>query len=223
MLLQDNFVHTDLHAGNIMVRIHPGQHPGQPERVQLVLLDFGLAEELTPEVGVLCCVVNSLFTPPPYTPPYTLHTLLHTPPTTYPPHLPHLPPHQVRFRFISFLSMLAKGDADAATHHLLRWSSTQTCTDPEALVQDMKVLFAEQCDVQTPGGVDLDAVLKGILRLARRHTVAIDSNYAALVIGVCVLVGFATSLDPKVNLMDAAAPCLFAYNLTGRVLGRLYG
>lgn len=53
--------------------------------------------------------------------------------------------------------------------------------------------------------------------------VSIDSNYAALVIGVCVLVGFATSLDPDVNLMDAAAPCLFAYNLTGRVLGRLYG
>lgn len=52
---------------------------------------------------------------------------------------------------------------------------------------------------------------------------SIDSNYAALVIGVCVLVGFATSLDPEVNLMDAAAPCLFAYNLTGRVLGRLYG
>lgn len=53
--------------------------------------------------------------------------------------------------------------------------------------------------------------------------VSIDSNYAALVIGVCVLVGFATSLDPEVNLMDAAAPCLFAYNVTGHVLGRLYG
>lgn len=52
---------------------------------------------------------------------------------------------------------------------------------------------------------------------------SIDSNYASLVIGVCVLVGFATSLDKRVNLMDAAAPCLFVHNLTGRVLGRLYG
>ncbi len=56
MLLQDNFVHTDLHAGNILVRVHPGQQHGQQhdeqQHVQLVLLDFGLAEELTPEVWV---------------------------------------------------------------------------------------------------------------------------------------------------------------------------
>lgn len=50
----------------------------------------------------------------------------------------------------------------------------------------------------------------------------IDSNYAALVVGICVLVGFATSLDPNVNLMDAATPCLLYYSLTGRVTGRLY-
>jgi len=28
--------------------------------------------------------------------------------------------------------------------------------------------------------------------------VAIDSSYAALVLGVCVIVGFATGLDPQV-------------------------
>ncbi len=39
---------------------------------------------------------------------------------------------------------------------------------------------------------------------------------------VCVLVGFATSLDPGVNLMDAATPALLAYCLTGHVTGRLY-
>jgi aarF domain-containing kinase len=41
-------------------------------------------------------------------------------------------------------------------------------------------------------------------------------------VAVCVLVGFATSLDPGVNMMDAAAPCLIAHRLTGRVMGRLY-
>lgn len=165
-----------------------------------------------------------------------------------------LTPHatQVRFRFISFLNLLAKGDADGATHHLLRWAAKQTCRDPHALARDMRVLLASQGNIHSAAGIDLDAVLKATLRLARTHTVravvrnapkgasswtlighpchhhsarqvSIDSNYAALVIGVCVLVGFATSLDPEVNLMDAAAPCLFAYNLTGRVLGRLYG
>jgi hypothetical protein len=35
-------------------------------------------------------------------------------------------------------------------------------------------------------------------------------------------VGFATSLDRRVNLMDAAAPCFLYHTLTGRVSGRLY-
>lgn len=65
--------------------------------------------------------------------------------------------------------------------------------------------------------------MKSILRLTRAHEVTIDSRYASLVLGVCVLVGFATSLDPNVNIMDAAAPCLFTYALTGRIVGRLYG
>jgi aarF domain-containing kinase len=68
----------------------------------------------------------------------------------------------------------------------------------------------------------MDAVLKAVLALARRHEVSIDSCYASLVIAVCVIVGFATSLDPRVNLVDAAAPCLLLHSLTGRVMGRMY-
>ena len=64
--------------------------------------------------------------------------------------------------------------------------------------------------------------MKASLRLSRRHGVSIDSCYAALVIGCCVIVGFATGLDPAVNLMDAAAPTFLAHNLTGRLTGRLY-
>jgi aarF domain-containing kinase len=71
-------------------------------------------------------------------------------------------------------------------------------------------------------GINLDGVMKSVLQLARRHEVSIDSNYAALCIGVCVIVGFATSLDPRLNLMDAATPCFLFHALTGRVSGRLY-
>ena len=65
--------------------------------------------------------------------------------------------------------------------------------------------------------------MKEVLRVSRVHEVTVDSRYAALVVGVCVIVGFATSLDPNVNIMDAAAPCLLLHSLTGRVIGRLYG
>ena len=65
-------------------------------------------------------------------------------------------------------------------------------------------------------------VLKAALHLARKHEVVIDSGYAALVVGVCVLVGFATALDPHLNLIDAATTAFFIRNLTGRIAGRLY-
>ena len=174
---QDNFVHTDLHPGNILCRPARDAAAAEAGEVELVLLDYGLAEELT---------------------------------------------GAVRRHFVSFLMCIGAGDGRAATRHLLRWGTVQRCEDREALEADMVRLFRERCDVEKPGGIDVDAVMKAVLQLCRKHGVTIDSQYAALAIGVCVVMGFATSLDPDVNLMDAAIPCFLAYSLTGRVTGRLY-
>ncbi len=62
-----------------------------------------------------------------------------------------------------------------------------------------------------------------VLQLCRKHEVTIDSSYASLVVAVCVLVGFARSLDPELSIMDAAIPCLFFYNLVGQIPGGIYG
>lgn len=146
-------------------------------KLQLVLLDLGLAEELSPPVRTV---------------------------------------------FISLLNAIAAGDGRAGARLMLRMSARQRCEDPLAFEKDMVRLFGEHADVRAPGGIDLDAVLKGALRAARTHEVSIDSGFAALVVGVCVIVGFARALDPGTNLMDAATPSLLAYNLTGRAMGRLY-
>lgn len=95
--------------------------------------------------------------------------------------------------------------------------------DPEAFTSDMMELFKEKANVHSEEGIDLDGVVKSVLKLSRRHRVSVDSKYAALVIGICVIVGFATGLDPRVNVMDAATPVLLTYSLTGRIVGRMYG
>ena len=132
-----------------------------------------------------------------------------------------LTPH-VRRVFVSLLNAIAAGNGVRGARHMLAMGAAQECEDPAAFEADVIALFAEQADVRAPGGINLDAVLKGMLRLARAHGVTVDSCYAALVVGVCVIVGFGAALDGETNLMDAAAPALFSYNLTGRVLGRLY-
>ena len=126
----------------------------------------------------------------------------------------------------------------------------QACPDPLAFQRDVEALFRTSCDILSPQGIDVDLVrcsacapshacphacmvqglrtsrllqvLKAMLQLARKHGVTVDSGYAALVIGVCVLVGFATSLDPSLNLLDAATPAYLINDLTGRIAGRLY-
>ncbi|CAL8461811.1 g1342 [Coccomyxa elongata] len=197
MLLHDNFVHTDLHPGNILVRVRPSgkdaanattaalddilmkpiRHGQAKAQLQLILLDFGLAEELTP---------------------------------------------RVRKHFISFLHAISKGDAAAGTRHMLAFGKHQTCPDPAAFQLDMTAMFRAECNIYSARGVDVDRVLKSALQLARKHEVVIDSSYAALVVGVCVIVGFATALDPAVNLIDAATSAFFINDLTGRIAGRLY-
>jgi aarF domain-containing kinase len=149
------------------------------ERLQLVLLDFGLAEELPP---------------------------------------------QVRYHFISFIINIGAANGKRAAHHLLQfsWPHEQRCRRPDLLVNDMNELFKKECDLKIHP-IDLNTVLKQVLQLCRKHEVTIDSSYASLVVAVCVLVGFARSLDPELSIMDAAIPCLFFYNLVGRIPGGIYG
>lgn len=179
MLLVDNFVHTDLHPGNILARMAEGEHGELTERLQLVVLDFGLAEELAP---------------------------------------------LVRFHFISFILMIGAGDGERAAHHLLHFSNRQRqrCVTPGGLIADMRALFGKNCNLKDRP-IDLNAVLKDVLRLCHKHEVTVDSAYASLVIAVCIIVGFAQTLDPNLSILDAAVPCLFMYNLTGQVMGRIYG
>lgn len=187
MLLEDSYVHTDLHPGNIFVsrqectsrdpKLNSSSSSGGKKSMRMTLLDFGLAEELT---------------------------------------------SAVRFHFISFLHMISAGNGSQAAKHLLAMGDNALCPDVAGFESDMVALFNTASQINSPGGIDVDTVLKAVLKLARKHEVAIDSSYAALVLGVCVIVGFATGLDPKVNLMDAATPCLFANDLFGKVPNNLY-
>ena len=130
----------------------------------------------------------------------------------------------VRRHFTSFLNHAAAGSPAHATRHLLRWSGegrAQRCPPRarRALLADMAELFAARCDLSSPRGVDLDAVLGRTLALVRTHGVSLDASYALLCMGLCAVVRCARALDPLFNLADAAAPELLCRALTGRTLG----
>ncbi|GJP75661.1 hypothetical protein CLOP_g6085 [Closterium sp. NIES-67] len=230
MLLQDNHIHLDLHPGNILARMAAAPSAGavgegglqlgrlqqeglqagavqqvgqlqesalQQERqqqqqgsavqqggqqgsaVQLVILDYGLMEDLTAHV---------------------------------------------RTNFLCFIASIMSSNAKQATHYLLRFAAPfpQRCTNRDALEADMRELFARDCQLHRQC-MDLNDVLKKVLRICWVHHVTVHSSYASLLIAMCILVGFGQTLDPELSILDAAAPCFFLYNLTGRIIGRIYG
>lgn len=177
MLLRDNFLHSDLHPGNILYDFHQ-PNPSIPGQVRLTLLDFGIADEL---------------------------------------------PVVVRDNFLTFLFCLVHKDGIAAADTILGWSSDQKCkgNDAEALRRDMCELVNNMCDVAVMR-VDIDSVLKAVMSVLRRHGVSIDAVYATLIVSMCVLVGFAKSLDDELNLFEVSISALLSYTVTGDVVGKLF-
>ena len=197
MLLRDNFLHSDLHPGNILyhreavssrIGIETGSRTDRFARarraqarvaaVRLVLLDFGIADAL---------------------------------------------PGDVRDRFLTFLFSLARQDGVAAANSLLTWSDAQTCVGAQAdgFRADIARLVDEKCALRR-ASVDIDDVLKRVLTILRARGVSIDAVFASLVVSMCVLVGFATALDENLNLFEVAVSAFLSWTVTGDVVGKLY-
>ena len=197
MLLRDNFLHSDLHPGNILYHreadvldvgdacdsvpdraARARRAKARVDGVRLVLLDFGIADAL---------------------------------------------PGDVRDRFLTFLFSLARQDGIAAANSLLTWSETQTCVgaDADGLRADIARLVDEKCALRA-ASVDIDAVLKRVMTILRARGVSIDAVFASLVVSMCVLVGFATALDENLNLFEVAISAFLSWSVTGDVAGKLY-
>ena len=197
MLLRDNFLHSDLHPGNILYHreadvldvgdacdsvpdraARARRAKARVDGVRLVLLDFGIADAL---------------------------------------------PGDVRDRFLTFLFSLARQDGIAAANSLLTWSDAQTCAgaDADGLREDIARLVDEKCALRA-ASVDMDAVLKQVLTILRARGVSIDAVFASLVVSMCVLVGFATALDENLNLFEVAISAFLSWSVTGDVAGKLY-
>ena len=50
------------------------------------------------------------------------------------------------------------GNGERAAYHILKWSSDQQCRDPAAFTNAMKAMFARECNINTPQGIELDTV-----------------------------------------------------------------
>ncbi|KAH8608063.1 putative ABC1 family [Trypanosoma vivax] len=195
MLFEDNFVHSDLHPGNILLRTNPGapisagsavlsgsprssvpRHPdGKPKlRHELVVLDAGLTTTLS---------------------------------------------KRERDNFISLFAAVACGDGSLGADLMLeRLPSTSKVSHSDEERQKLRSEMSEIFDLVAPGRSDgfklsrihIGPVLCKIMNTLRENRTPIDGNFASLVLTVVVGEGLGRKLMPEFNIFAEAAPYLMA-------------
>ncbi|KAL1248119.1 hypothetical protein QQF64_023495 [Cirrhinus molitorella] len=182
MVFVDNFVHGDLHPGNILVQGGRGEGPQDratltdlcdtvvvsmrqtPPPLQLVLLDAGIVAQLSEA-------------------------------------------DQRNFRAVFTAVVLKQGErvAELILHH----ARANDCQDVTRFKKEMAELVDHALsDKLSLGKIQVAELLSRVFGLLIHHKVKLESNFASMVFAIMVLEGLGRSLDPNLDILEIAKPLL---------------
>jgi aarF domain-containing kinase len=203
MLLIDNFVHADLHPGNIMVRFY------KPKR-----LDF--LERLTPfsspkvEDGTdVTEEVLSRLRPHRHKPKEWAEQLSQIDKEGYRPQLIFIDTglvtelnHTNRRNFLDLFKAVAEFDGYKAGHLMI-----ERCQQPDAVIHGeifalkmQHLVLGVKSRTFALGNIKIGDVLSEVLGMIRTHHVRLEGDFVNVVISILLLEGIGRSLDPGIDL-----------------------
>ncbi|KAK3503863.1 hypothetical protein B0T13DRAFT_393991 [Neurospora crassa] len=212
MLLLDNFVHADLHPGNIMVRFYESEKPP-------LSLQWDKPSDANPagkNGDVTEKVLSRLW-------PYRNHKELWIAELEkideegYRPQLIFIDTGLVtelnatnRRNFLDLFRAVAEFDGYKAGHLMC-----ERCRQPDAVLE--KEVFALKMehlvrDVKNKtlalGNIKIGDILEKVLNMVRQHHVRLEGDFVNVVISILLLEGIGRALDPDVDLLSSSLPIL---------------
>lgn len=212
MLLLDNFVHADLHPGNIMVRFY---QPAQPNlRIKLSSEQVSHSKE----ADVTEQVLERLR-------PYRqrkdksawLAELAKIDAEGYRPQLIFIDTGLVtelngtnRRNFLDLFRAVAEFDGYKAGHLMC-----ERCRQPEAVLDKevfalkmQHLVLSVKSRTLALGNVKIGDILQEVLTMVRTHHVRLEGDFVNVVISILLLEGIGRSLNPDLDLLSSALPIL---------------
>jgi aarF domain-containing kinase len=193
-LFEDNFIHADLHAGNLLVRPAPAAsrtarssyaHP------QLVLLDAGLTIELKPFdrrnfISLFRAVIDNDGR--------EVARLM----MEYSP----------RSTSTSASGVGTTGDGS----QLVPLSDVYaTVIRPEEYMQEMgKLVSYVHAHGLSLNKISVSELLQNVLRLSYEHNVKLESRFVSVIVAIMLAEGMGRRLDPEVDIIARATPFIRA-------------
>ncbi|KAL8720741.1 MAG: hypothetical protein Q9225_002441 [Loekoesia sp. 1 TL-2023] len=210
MLLIDNFVHADLHPGNIMVRFY------KPEQLSLPLGRHKESPSPENSTDVTEEVLQQL-RPHRHNPSAWKAQLQKIDQEGYRPQLIFIDTGLVtalnqtnRTNFLDLFKAVAEFDGYRAGHLMV-----ERCRQPDAVID--KEVFALKMQhlvlgvksrTFALGNIKIGDVLNEVLAMVRAHHVRMEGDFVNVVISILLLEGIGRSLDPNLDLFKSALPIL---------------
>uniref|UniRef100_A0A8C8U451 AarF domain containing kinase 2 n=1 Tax=Peromyscus maniculatus bairdii TaxID=230844 RepID=A0A8C8U451_PERMB len=184
MIFVDNFVHGDLHPGNILVQGADGLSPSLETQQQQVTIRDTLVATLAPALCPLRLVLLDAGI------------------------VAELQASDLRnFRAVFLAVVLGQGHrvAELILHH----ARANECKDVERFKAEMATLVTQAREnTMTLEKLHVSSLLSSAFKLLMIHKVKLESNFASIVFAIMVLEGLGRSLDPTLDILEAAKPFL---------------
>ncbi|XP_014872869.1 uncharacterized aarF domain-containing protein kinase 2 isoform X1 [Poecilia latipinna] len=196
MVFVDNFVHGDLHPGNILVQ-YPKSLTGSSDEVGATG-DHHRRHGKTTLTDLLDTVVVSVRPDP-----CPLQLVLLDAGI-----VAQLSDHDLaNFKAVFTAVVLRKGDrvAELILHH----ARANECKDVVLFKKEMAELVDHAVsNTLSLGTIQVADLLSKVFGLLIKHKVKLESNFASIVFAIMVLEGLGRSLDPNLDILDLAKPLL---------------